>query len=504
MNRRDLLRGAAGTGACSVLAPLVEAAPLMAPRARGSARGVQIVETDSTFEREPLRRPFGFKGGYMREIWQVPVLAVTSSGTRRVGLGTQSVLWSDARVFAAHAETGGNALMYAITERALTLARGRTFDSPVDLLEELLPEVHEYGCAVTARPDLRKTFTLNALVPVDNAAWLLYAAETGREDFDAMIPAAFRPALAHRHREVAAVPLMAYSIPISEIREAAEAGFFVMKIKIGQPGTQEEMLAKDKARLTDIHQAIGHLETPHTENGRLPYYFDANGRYESKETLERLLDHARRIGAFDQIAILEEPFPEALEVRVDDLGVRVAADESAHTDEDAARRIELGYGAIALKAIAKTLSMTLKIARVAHEAGVPCFCADLTVNPILVEWNKAVAARLAPFPGLGLGLLETNGHQNYRDWERMRSYHPCPDASWATPRGGVFELDEDFYRRSACLFEASAHYEGMFATPEQDESDSDRLPLTPNRSSRATADRPGGRSSRRGRSFRRG
>jgi L-alanine-DL-glutamate epimerase-like enolase superfamily enzyme len=356
--------------------------------------------------------------------------------------------------------------MYAITERALALARDRDFTTPVALLEGLLPEVHDYARAVTAQPDLRMTFTLNALVPVDNAAWLVYATATGPVDFDAMVPADYRPALAHRHHEVAAVPLMAYTIPISEIREAAEDGFFVMKIKIGQPGTQEEMLEKDKARLSEIHAAIGHLETPHTTNGRLPYYFDANGRYESKESLERLLDHARAIGAFDQIVVLEEPFPEALEVRVDDLGVRVAADESAHTDADATRRIELGYRAIALKAIAKTLSMTLKIARVAHEAGVPCFCADLTVNPILVEWNKSVAARLAPFPGLGLGLLETNGHQNYRDWERMRGYRPCPDAPWATPENGVFRLGEDFYRRSACLFEPSAHYEAMFAPRE--------------------------------------
>ena len=53
----------------------------------------------------------------------------------------------------------------------------------------------------------------------------------------------------------------------------------------------------------------------------------------------------------------------------------------------------MGYQAIALKAIAKTLSMTLKIAKVAHDHNVPCFCADLTVNPILVEWNRAVAAQ---------------------------------------------------------------------------------------------------------------
>ena len=84
-----------------------------------------------------------------------------------------------------------------------------------------------------------------------------------------------------------------------------------------------------------------------------------------------------------------------------DLGLRIAADESAHTDEDAIRRIEMGYSAIALKAIAKTLSMTMKIAQAALERGVPCFCADLTVNPILVEWNKALPAGWHPSPDWG-------------------------------------------------------------------------------------------------------
>jgi L-alanine-DL-glutamate epimerase-like enolase superfamily enzyme len=235
-----------------------------------------------------------------------------------------------------------------------------------------------------------------------------------------------------------------------------------MKIKIGQPGTQEEMLERDKARLSEIHAAIGSVETPHTKDGRLPYYFDANGRYESKDTLRRLLDHARRIGAFDQIAIVEEPFPEEVEVRVDDLGVRIAADESAHTDADAARRIDLGYGAIALKPIAKTLSMTLRIARLAHQRGIPCFCADLTVNPILVDWNKVFAARLAPLPGFALGLVETNGHQNYRNWETMRRYHPSFGAPWTMPEKGVFRLDADFYARSGGIFEPSPHYEALF------------------------------------------
>jgi len=291
---------------------------------------------------------------------------------------------------------------------------------------------------------------------------LLYAQEHGIKDFDSMIPCAYRPALSHHHRQVASIPLMAYSIPISEIKAAVDEGYFFMKIKIGQPGTQQEMLAKDKARLSAIHKAIGHVRTKHSKDGKLPYYFDANGRYQKKETLLKLLDHAKRIGAFDQIAVIEEPFPEEADIQVGGMGVRIAADESAHTDEDALKRIEMGYSAIALKAIAKTLSMTMKIAQKAHEHGVPCFCADLTVNPILVDWNKAVAARLAPFPDLGLGLLETNGHQNYRNWQTMQGYHPYDGASWTKTVDGVFNLNRDYYQKSGGLLTPSAHYEAMF------------------------------------------
>ena len=306
------------------------------------------------------------------------------------------------------------------------------------------------------------TFALNALVGLDNAAWLLYARENGIKNFDDMIPAAYKPALSHHNKAVASIPLMAYSIPISEIVEAVDEGYFFMKIKIGQPGTQEEMLEKDMARLTAIHDAIGHVETHHTKDGKLPYYFDANGRYEKKETLQRLLDHARKIGALDQIAVVEEPFPEEADIEVGDMGVRIAADESAHTDKDAIERIEMGYQAIALKSIAKTMSMTMKIAQAAHERGVPCFCADLTVNPILIDWNKNVAARLAPFPGLGMGLMETNGHQNYRNWETMLSYHPHAGASWTKTVDGLFHLDDDYYAKSGGILTPSPHYEALF------------------------------------------
>jgi hypothetical protein len=431
-------------------------APAFAPRP------LSLGQVDSSFEREPLVRPFGFKGGYMREIWQTAVMMVGECGRTAVGLGSQNVLWSDARVFAAASEAAGNALMYAVTDRALQIAKDTAFNDPIHLQEQIFDEVYAYAVWITGRPDLRKTFVLNALVAVDNAAWIAYATERKLVSFDEMIPGEYRRAFAHRHREVASIPIMAYAMPIEEVERAIDEGYFILKVKLGHPGSQAEMIEKDLERLERVHRRIGQRTTPHTANGKLSYYLDFNGRYQNKEALLKLLERADQIGALEQIAIIEEPFPEHYEVDVSDLPVRVAADESAHTAEDVTARIGMGYTAIALKPAAKTLSMTLKMAQRAHVHGVACFCADLSVNPILVDWNKNVAARLAPVPGFRVGLLETNGHQNYRRWPEMMSYHPCRGAPWTEPRGGVFELDEDFYRRSGGIFETPEHYLALF------------------------------------------
>jgi len=460
VSRRDFIK----TSSVACAGTISGLAAISVPTGCTSLKPVTIQSVGSNFEREPLIRPFGFKGGYMSEIWQTANFLQSASGIKKVGLCTQSVLWSDASVFASHSESGGNALMYALTEYSLQLIKGRSFTDPVALLDEIFDEVYEYGRKITGKPDLRKTFALNALVGVDNAAWMLYAAENGITSFDDLIPKKYRPALSKHHKTVASIPLMAYSIPVSEIVQAVDSGYFFMKIKIGQPGTQAEMLEKDKERLSSIHSAIGHYTTPHSESGKLPYYFDANGRYEEKETLLKLIDHAKKIGAFDQIAIIEEPFPEEADIDVTDIPVRLASDESAHTDMDAITRIGMGYKAIALKAIAKTMSMTMKIANVAKEKNVPCFCADLTVNPILVDWNKCVAARLDPFPGLGTGLLETNGHQNYKNWAVMESYHPYADASWRKTQQGVFNLNDDYYKKNGGILTDSSHYMELFKT----------------------------------------
>ena len=102
--------------------------------------------------------------------------------------------------------------------------------------------------------------------------------------------------------------------------------------------------------------------------------------------------------------------------------------------------------------------MSLKVAKVAHEAGVPCFCADLTVIPILVDWNKNVAARLAPLPGMNIGVLETNGHQNYKRWNELLAFHPCYGAEWTKTKKGLFDLNDDFYKKSGGIFQVSEHY----------------------------------------------
>jgi len=422
---------------------------------------IRIKNVDSNFEREPLT-PYRFKGSMITEGWQTAAYLESESGIHKVGIGVQGTLWSDSNVFAAHSATGGNALMYAMSERALQIMKGNSFTNPMELLDDLLPEVYEYGKKITGNPNLRKTFALNAMVCVDNAAWLLYAAENKINKFDDLIPHPYKAGLSHRHSKVGSMPSFSVGADVKKIKAAADAGYFIMKLKTGSPGTQKEMLEKDIAFLTAVHATIGHYETPYTKSGKIPYYFDANERYDEKDTLLRFLDHAKKIGAFDQIAVVEEPFGERNDMYVGDMGVTIAADESAHTAEDAAKRIEQGYSAIAVKAIAKTLSETMRITQLAHEKKVPCFCADLTVNPILVDWNKNVAARLAPFPNINIGLQETNGHQYYKNWDTMMTYHPRASATWTQTQKGVYLTDKSFYEESGGIFQPSDHYEKMF------------------------------------------
>ena len=94
MNRREFIMGATAIVGASEL---------------GFAAGqtfkkIMIAKTSCQFEREPMVRPFGFKGGYLTEEWIVSAYVRSTSGLHGIGLGTQSSLWSDAKVFAENSK----------------------------------------------------------------------------------------------------------------------------------------------------------------------------------------------------------------------------------------------------------------------------------------------------------------------------------------------------------------------------------------------------------------
>lgn len=413
---------------------------------------MKIKNTNLEIIREPLVKPFGFKGGYFTEKWVCQVEMESESGQTATGSGGLAVLWSDADVFSAHTEVGGNLLMASMLDYSLGLIKGKSFQTPVDMLDSIIGPVYEYGQKITGKEDLRHTFALNPLVALDNAAWLLYAQENNIDRFDEMIPEAYRLALSSKHRKLASAPLVTYKVSLDELNDLVDEGYFFLKIKIGQPGNEQEMLAADIARLTEVHHAISDRRTPYTENGKLLYYLDANGRYKTKEAMQTLLEHAKQIGAFEQIVILEEPFDEQLDIEVGDLGVRVAGDESCHSEADVLQRMGMGYSAIALKPAGKTLSLSLKMAKAAYEQGVPCYVADSACTPATVEWNKNIAARLAPLPGMTIGLLESNGPHFYKNWQELIAAQPFPTADWVEAHNGLFELNDDYYAKSGGIF----------------------------------------------------
>ncbi len=423
----------------------------------------RISRTDLNFEREPMTTPFGFKGGFISEAWQSVARLSSEDGRSAVGLGVQGVLWSDSDVFSSGSEAAGNAAMLLLTSSALHEVRRIEFTSPIDLLDAILPIVHARGREITGRARLRKTFALNALVPVDCAAWRL-AAMSG-SSFQNLTPDFARPALQSRQHSVVSVPAVGYGMAVEEVRALVDDGFFVLKVKVGsdpqQDGDQEKMLAWDCDRMSGIHAAVESARPAGSPTKRVLYYLDANGRYDGIDRVYRLLDHLSAIGALDRTILLEEPFAEQNRTEVGDLPIRVVADESAHTDSDVIDRIDLGYGAIALKPAAKTLSMSFRMAAAAYDRRVPCFCADLTVNPSLVDWNKIFAAHLEPLPDLGLTILETNGFQNYGNWKKMVAWHAYPEAGWIWPREGLFHLDDSFFSSSGGMFAALPHYEAL-------------------------------------------
>lgn len=417
---------------------------------------ISIQKAKCGYEIEPLKTAFGFKGSALTCLWQT-VVRLESETCTGLGLGVQSVLWSDQEIFRNFGEEEGNRLMFRLTEYACGLCQGVEFETPQQLLDLVFPQVLDYARTITKSASLRTTFVLNALVPLDFAAWQLWAKENGRECFDDICTFD-----GQKQEALANIPLITYNTPVEDVVRMAQNGVSLFKIKIGSDPNKDNnldtMLQWDQNRLLEIHKAVKDISTKQTENGHILYYLDANGRYDTKERLQQLLQFAQEQGILDRILLLEEPFDEQNKIFVGDLPVCLAADESAHALADVQERYALGYRALTLKPIAKTLSMTIRMAEFAREKGMYCFCADLTVNPVMVSWNQCVAARLNRMPQMKIGIMESNGSQNYVNWETMQQYHPLHPAPFTQSQDGVFTLDGQFYDLSGGVFITPNHY----------------------------------------------
>ena len=417
---------------------------------------IQIRSAKCSYEKEPLKTAFGFKGSALTCLWQTAAY-LESDEHIAVGIGVQSVLWSDASVYGKFGEDEGNRKMYALTEYAIGLCKGFEFFIPFELLDFLFPKIYSYAKKIIDCDELRTTFVLNALVPIDFAAWQLWAKENKKTSFDEICK------FDGKHQELLAnIPLITYNTSLEEILDMANAGTAIFKIKIGSDPNKnnnlDEMLSWDKNRILEIHNILSKIKTSHTVSGNILYYLDANGRYDTKERLMNLLEFAGEHGILERIILLEEPFDENNKINISDLPVCVAADESAHSVDDVKERFNLGYKALTLKPIAKTLSMTIRMADYARKQGMVCFCADLTVNPIMVSWNQNVASRLDVLPGMCIGVIESNGEQNYENWDIMRTYHPTYEQQFTQCKAGLFHLDETFYELNGGVFSIPKHF----------------------------------------------
>ncbi len=420
---------------------------------------MNILQAHIGCEKEPLLKPFGFKGNAITCLWQIAVRLKTES-MEAVGLGVQSVLWSDARVFTHWGEAEGNNLMYRTTAFALSQLLTQPLHHPKFIMAELFDKTYAYAQEITGMPELRKSFVRNALIPLDMALWQLWLKSRGDPSFDNIWDIPNTP-----HSSLANIPLITYGTGEAEILTLAKANTPLLKIKIGSDpkgnGSTSDMLQWDCNRLLEIHQLVKEIFTTYTESGHILYYLDANGRYDSRETLLRLLDFAEKHNVLERVVLLEEPFPEDSPIFVGDLPVRVAADESVHGMHELLDRYALGYSALALKPIAKGISASLEMAQFALEKGMVCFCADLTVNPLMVTWNQCVAARLPRLPGMLTGVVESNGSQNYTNWQIMKTRHPAYGRPWLEPVNSIYSLDDEFFAVSGGIFNPVPYYSAL-------------------------------------------
>ena len=180
---------------------------------------MKITKTTLQYSREPIH-PLGFKGGHLDELWQITA-AVEADGTLCTsGYGVQSVLWSDSAVFHAFGPERSNALMFETTQYALRRLEGETLVQPEHMLRGIFDDTLAYAKRITGHTELRATFVLNALTPVDWALWKLWHRKQGcafrelvRQIKDFLVP---------RQRELGNIPIISYATGKKEIEALAD------------------------------------------------------------------------------------------------------------------------------------------------------------------------------------------------------------------------------------------------------------------------------------------
>ena len=134
---------------------------------------IKINNSNCTYQIQPLTHPFGFKGAYSSCIWTVEV-KLESHETKASGSSIQGVLWSDGSLYSSIKEQKANEYMFNITSYVCEKLIGMCFTHPEDLFDNIFQLAMDYAHSVL-RIFPRKTFILNALVPIDNAIRMLYS-----------------------------------------------------------------------------------------------------------------------------------------------------------------------------------------------------------------------------------------------------------------------------------------------------------------------------------------
>ena len=60
-----------------------------------------------------------------------------------------------------------------------------------------------------------------------------------------------------------------------------------------------------------------------------------------------------------------------------------------------------------------------------------------------------------------IGILESNGEQNYVRWEELYQAHPCAENTFARCNRGLYTLSEEFFAISGGIFKNSSYYDTL-------------------------------------------